>query len=52
MERCVFAVHHVREMEDSGRDDYKLIGVYTTKLKAEKAIEKAASKQGYADVVP
>ena len=49
MSTCVFAVHHVRRMEESGRDDYKLIGVYTTKPKAEAAIERAGSKKGFVD---
>ncbi|MGI8654123.1 MAG: DUF7336 domain-containing protein [Pyrinomonadaceae bacterium] len=45
----VYIVQHVHEFEDS-REDYKFIGVYSTRQKAEEAVSRLRTKDGFRNI--
>jgi hypothetical protein len=45
----VFLLQHVREMEDTGHEESKLTGVYSTKQKAEEAQAQLSTQPGFKD---
>ena len=49
MARTVFVVQHEHELP-SGCDDVKLVGIYSTRARAESAVEHAKTLQGFAAV--
>ena len=44
----VFIVHHVRQLPD-GHDEVKLIGVYASPTRAQEAIDRTRSLEGFRD---
>jgi len=49
MERAeVFVVQHVHEFED-GEEDVKMIGVYSTRQRAQEAVERTRALPGFRD---
>lgn len=44
----VYVLHHIHTFED-GEEDVKLIGVYSTKEEAEKAIKRVEAQSGFCD---
>jgi len=44
----VFIVHHVRQLPD-GHDEVKLIGVYASPTRAQDAIDRTRSLEGFRD---
>ena len=45
----VFVVQHVHEMED-GEENVKMIGVYSTRERAEQAVRRLQLQPGFADI--
>ena len=45
----VFVVQHVHDMED-GEEDVKMIGVYSSREKAEQAVERLQIQPGFSDL--
>lgn len=45
----VYIVQHVHEFEDS-HEDYKFIGVYSTRQKAEEAVSRLRTKDGFRNI--
>ena len=45
---CVYLLHHVHEYED-GREDVKLIGVYTSETLASEALARVRNQPGFRD---
>lgn len=48
MDENVYLVSHVHVIED-GEEDVKLIGIYSSMLKAEEAVERLKLKTGFKD---
>ena len=49
--KSVFVVEHSYESSISGQAEIKLIGVYSSKEQAEKAIEKSSGQPGFKDLL-
>lgn len=49
MDKTVFMLHHVHEFEN-GHEDVKLIGVFSTREKAESALAKVKDMPGFKEL--